>query len=274
MNAVITGVGRLGATVNTALAGAGDCARFGLAAGWYAVSGLFRSRIYPRTELIRQMDRTGARSLPIVVLVSALVGMTLVAQTVPTLAQFGQTQVVAGIVGVSITRSLGPVLTAIIFTGRVGAAFTAEIGTMKVSEEILALETMGIRPIGFLIAPRVLSAALMLMALTVVFDVVALTAAYLIATTQFGILPDDYREYTLRFVGPSDFNFGIFKAAIFSVMITVISCYKGFNVRGGGLDVGRATMQAVVFCLLAVIYADFVLSLLYNVLVKTGWITV
>lgn len=260
----------VGGAVNGLVVSSGECVIFGLSAIRYAVLGLFGGRIYRRSELIVQMDRTGARSLPIVILVAGLVGMTLVAQTVPTLATFGQQSFVAGIVGVSITRTLGPVLAAIVFTGRVGAAYTAEIGTMKVSEELLALETMGIPPIGFLIAPRVAAAALMLMALTVVFDVVALSAAYAIATTQFAIPAEDYREITLLFVAPDDFLFGVAKAAIFSVIIATVSCYKGFKVRGSGVDVGKATMQAVVICLFTIIFADFMLSLLYNVLKAHG----
>jgi len=260
----------VGGAVNGLVVSSGECVIFGLSAIRYAVLGLFGGRIYRRSELIVQMDRTGARSLPIVILVAGLVGMTLVAQTVPTLATFGQQSFVAGIVGVSITRTLGPVLAAIVFTGRVGAAYTAEIGTMKVSEELLALETMGIPPIGFLIAPRLAAAALMLMALTVVFDVVALSAAYAIATTQFAIPAEDYREITLLFVAPDDFLFGVAKAAIFSVIIATVSCYKGFKVRGSGVDVGKATMQAVVICLFTIIFADFMLSLLYNVLRAHG----
>jgi phospholipid/cholesterol/gamma-HCH transport system permease protein len=263
-------VASLGASVNGVVAASGACVLFGASAIGYAVLGLFRRRIYRRSELIIQMDRTGARSLPIIMLVAALVGMTLVAQTVPTLANFNQQSMVAGIVGVSICRTLGPVLAAIVFTGRVGAAYTAEIGTMKVSEELLALETMGIPPVGFLIAPRVAAATVMLMVLTVVFDVVALACAYAIATTQYGIPADEYRETMLLFLSNDDFMFGIGKALIFSVMVAVVSCFMGFNVRGGGVDVGRATMRSVVICILSIIFADFMLSLLYNILKSHG----
>lgn len=263
-------VASLGAAVNGVVTASGACVRFGAAAIGYAFLGLFRARIYRRSELVIQMDRTGARSFPIIVLVAALVGMTLVAQTVPTLANFNQQSMVAGIVGVSICRTLGPVLAAIVFTGRVGAAYTAEIGTMKVGEELLALETMGVPPIGFLIAPRVAAAVLMLMVLTVVFDVVALACAYAIATTQYGIPAEEYRETMLLFLTPDDFVFGIGKAMVFSLVVAVVSCFMGYQVRGGGVDVGRATMKAVVICILSIIFADFMLSLLYNILKSHG----
>jgi len=268
---ILPAVAGLGSLVNTAVSSTGEAARLGAAAMWYGIKGLVVPKVYNRFDLVRQMELTGARSLPIVVLVSSLVGMTLVAQMIPTLETYGTKEVVSGVVGVSITRTLGPVLTAIVFTGRVGAAFTAELGTMKVSEEILALETMGINPVGYLIAPRLFAGFLMLMALTVIFDACALLSAYFIATIQFGIDPDDYIDIGRRFTNMWDFGYGVIKAAFFSVIITVVSCYKGFSVKGSGEDVGRATMESVVICLLAVIFADFALSLAYNVFVRLGW---
>ncbi|NUQ35167.1 MAG: ABC transporter permease, partial [Planctomycetaceae bacterium] len=180
------------------------------------------------------------------------------------------TRFVAGLVGLSITRTLGPVLTAIIFTGRVGAAYTAELGTMKVSDELLALETMGISSIGYLAAPRVLAGAFALLALTVIFDLCALTSALLMCTMQFGVDQQIYMDVTHAFVDMWDLGFGMFKGVVFSLLISMIACYKGFNVKGSGLDVGRATMESVVMCLVVVIFADFVLSLVFNIASNFG----
>lgn len=263
---ILHAIARLGEPMVRACVLTGACALFGCRTFWYAMKGLVRPRVYPRFELARQLVLIGVRSLPIVVVVSALLGLTLVAQTAPTMQRFGTEAFVGGMVGLAITRTLGPVMTAIVFTGRVGAAYTAEIGTKSVSEELLALETMGINPIAYLIAPRVLAGTITLMVLTVIFDIVALTSAYMISIGQFNIDSEQYVEYLKMFVQHSDFLYGIFKAAVFSFTLTVIACFIGSRVRGGGENVGRATMDSVVICIVVVIFTDFILSQLFNVL--------
>ena len=260
---VLTG---LGGFVNRRLEVLGNALRFGFMAAIYGVRGIFDRRIYPRHDLVVQMDYTGARSVPIILLLGFLVGASLVIQTTPSLAKYGTPDLVAGVVGVTILRTLGPLLAAIIFAGRVGAAFTAELGTMAVSEEILALDTMGIDPVGYIVAPRFLSAILMLPALTVLFDAAALAGGYLAGVYQFNIAPQDYLDITKEFAPISNFIFGIGKSFVFAVIITLVCCYKGFHVKGIGMEVGRATMQAIVICLIGIIFADFLLSMVYNLL--------
>ncbi len=264
----VTLLSELGKSINFLIMNTGNVFFFGLQSLRLACAGLIRPKIYPRFEVIRQIEIAGARSLPIIMLTSALSGMTLVAQMIPTLQAYGTEVFVSSIVGVTIMRSLGPILTAIVFTSRVGAAYTAEIGSMKVSEEILALETMGISPIGYVIAPRLIAGILSLMALTVVFDFCAFGAAYLISVYQFNIPSQDYINMTLEFLDIGDFAYGILKAMVFSFLLTLIACYKGFHVRGSGAEVGKATMEAVVLCLVIIIFADFVLSLAYNILIE------
>ncbi len=258
----------VGSFVNRQLSALGSTIRFGSTAAMYAARGVINRRIYPRHELVVQIDYTGARSTPIMILTGFLVGMTLVAQTTPTLARYGPQELVAGVVGVSVLRTLGPVLAAIIFAGRVGAGFTAELGTMKVGEEVQALDTMGVDPIGYLVAPRIFAAVLMLPCLTICFDAAALIGGFIIGVYNFNIPVADYLDITKQFVYLSNFTFGIFKSAVFAVIITVVCCYKGFSVQGSAMEVGRATMQAIVVCLVSIIFTDFVLSLFYNILAK------
>jgi phospholipid/cholesterol/gamma-HCH transport system permease protein len=256
----------LGSVVNRYIAAFGASVRFGGAAAGFGVRGLFNRRIYPRRELFVQMDYTGARSVSIMVLLGLLVGGSLVLQTTPSIGRYGPSELVAGVVGVSILRTLGPLLAAIIFAGRVGAGFTAELGTMAVSEEIQALDTMGIHPVGYLVAPRFIAGCLMLPACTVLFDLSALMGGYAVGVTQFNISHESWMEVTQQFVRMSDFVFGLSKSVVFAVIITLVCCFKGFNVKGSGLEVGRATMQAIVICLVLVIFSDFVMSGVYNIL--------
>ena len=270
MSAVSDGITNLGALINRHVATVGAAVKFGAAAVSFGVRGIFNKRIYPRRDLIVQMDYTGARSAPIMLLLGFLVGASLVIQTTPSLARYGPGELVAGVVGVSVLRTLGPLLAAIIFAGRVGAGFTAELGTMAVSEEILALDTMGIHPVGYLVAPRFLAACLMLPACTVLFDLSALVGGYLAGTLQFGITHESWMDVTKQFVNLSNFTFGIAKSVVYAIIITLTCCFKGFNVKGSGMEVGRATMQAIVISLILIIFSDFVMSMVYNFLSKLG----
>jgi phospholipid/cholesterol/gamma-HCH transport system permease protein len=263
-------VASIGSVINRWISTLGDAVRFGAAAVWFGIRGIFNRRIYPRHDLIVQMDYTGARSTPIMLLLGLLVGASLVIQTTPSLARYGPAELVAGVVGVSVLRTLGPLLAAIIFAGRVGAGFTAELGTMAVSEEITALDSMGIHPVGYLVAPRFLAACIMLPACTVLFDFAALAGAYIVGIYQFNISHEAWMDVTKQFVELSNFTFGLAKSVVFAVIITLVCCYKGFNVKGSGMEVGRATMQAIVVCLILIIFADFVLSMVYNFLSKLG----
>lgn len=270
MSLISDSISSLGAAVNRQVATFGAVVRFGAAAAAFGVKGLFYRRVYPRRELLVQMDYAGARSALIILLLGGLVGASLVLQTTPSMARYGPGELVAGVVGVSVLRTLGPLLAAIIFAGRVGAGLTAELGTMAVSEEIQALDTMGIHPVGYLVAPRFISGCLMLPALTVMFDLAAIVGGYAVGVTQFGITHEAWMDVTEQFVSMSDFTFGIVKSFLFAMIITLICCFKGFHVRGSGMDVGRATMHAIVLCLIIIICADFIMSMVYNFLYRMG----
>ena len=171
--------------------------------------------------------------MPIVVLIAVLVGSILVLQTAYQLQRYGQVRLVAGLVAVSVSRELGPLLTAILITGRVGAAFTAELGTMKVAEEILALEVMAIHPVGFLVAPRFLELVLMLPCLTLVADVAGLLGGFATGTLVYDISQSSYIDTTLRWLLFRDVLSGLIKSVVFAVIITMVGCYRALIVEGG-----------------------------------------
>ncbi len=240
-------------------------ARWSLA-GLLSVFGIVRARAFEGRLIITHAEQAGVRSFGIVALVAFLVGLTLVLQTILVLETYGQRTMVAGVVGVSLARELGPFVTAIIFTGRVGAAWTAELGTMKVQEEILALETMGINPIAYLVAPRFIAALVVVPCLTMLAIFIGIFAGYLLGCYRFEIDPQTYFETTRFFVEQKDIVFSMFKSVVFAILIAVVCCYKGFSVEGGGEEVGRATMEAVVLSIVLIIFFDTVLVLVFNMI--------
>ena len=239
---------------------------FGFDLVYWSTLGWFRRKSFPRREIFKQMSGTGVDTLPIIGMVSFLVGLTLVLQSIFVLARSGQEDLVGGIVAISMTRELGPLITAIIFTGRVGAAYTAELGTMKISEEILALETMAINPIAYLGAPRLLSGLFVMPALTIFSIFIGMFASFLVGTVFYGISTIGFDFVIKSFLDAKDIWFGIAKSFAFGIIIVIVSCYKGFIVEGGGEQVGKATMEAVVMCLVSIIFGDALFTLIYNIM--------
>jgi phospholipid/cholesterol/gamma-HCH transport system permease protein len=203
-----------------------------------------------------QMDEVGVRSLPIVFLVSFFIGIILVLQTSYQLATFGATNYAASLASVALTRELGPLLTAIVVAGRVSAAFTAELGTMMVTEEIMALEVMAIHPIAYLVVPRFIALVVMLPCLTVLADLVGMVGGYVIGTTAVGIRPSLYIQTTIEALLLKDVLTGLFKSVVFAVIIVLVGCYMAFVVKGGAEGVGKSTMISVVTSLILIILAD------------------
>jgi phospholipid/cholesterol/gamma-HCH transport system permease protein len=206
------------------------------------------------------MYDTGVRSLPIVLLIGCLAGIILSLETARQLQRFGQVHLVAGLVALSMARSLGPLLTAIVVTGRVGAAYTAELGTMKVSEEILALEIMAVNPVGYLVAPRFLALLFMLPCLTIFADAMGLIGGYLIGTTVWHISSSQYINTTLVWLLLPDIFAGLLKSVVFAVIIGMVGCYRALVVEGGAEGVGQATMVSVVTTIVLIIVADGVFT--------------
>jgi phospholipid/cholesterol/gamma-HCH transport system permease protein len=213
-----------------------------------------------QARILEQVDEIGTHSLPLVVTVSALLGIALTVIISFELKEMSALSYIPGFVAVAIFREMGPLITAMIVAARVGAAFTARIGTMKVSEEILALETMAINPVRFLIVQRFIGLLLALPALTMLASFSAVFGGFLFGSTRLGIRADVYVRETLDVLTFEDLYSGMVKSAVFAVVIVVVACYRGLVVEGGAEDVGKSTMVSVVSSMLAIIMFDTVMT--------------
>jgi phospholipid/cholesterol/gamma-HCH transport system permease protein len=215
-------------------------------------------------EVPRLMERAGADSLPIVLVINFLVGLVTAFQAAVQLKQFGANIFVADLVGLSVTRELAPLMTAIIVAGRSGAAFSAELGTMRVSEEVDALRTLGFDPYTFLVFPRVVALVLVLPLLTILADVVGVAGGVVVAMLGLDITANAYLIQTQKAVGLWDVLSGCLKTLFFGVNIALIACQRGLAARGGAEGVGRATTSAVVTSLFAIVVVDAIFTVLFN----------
>ena len=213
-----------------------------------------------QARLLEYVDEIGTRSLLLVLTVSALLGIALTVLIAFQLKEVGGYNYIPGFVAMAIFREMAPLITAVIIAGRVGAAFTARIGTMKVSEEILALETMAINPVRFLVVQRFMGLLLSLPALTLLAGFTAVFGSFLFGSTRLGIRPDTYLRGTLDVLMFKDVYSGVIKSTVFAVVIAMIGCYRGLVVEGGAEDVGRSTMLSVVSSTLAIIVLDTVMT--------------
>jgi phospholipid/cholesterol/gamma-HCH transport system permease protein len=204
----------------------------------------------------RHYAMVGADSVPIVSTIAACTGMILSLQAAQQLEKVGALSYVANLVGVTITTELGPLLTAIILAGRSGAAFTAEIATMRISEEIDALEVIGVDPIRFLVWPKMLSMIIMVPALTVWADFVGIFAGGLFSSLVLDLNARDYFENTATFLKVGDLLSGLVKALGFGITITIVGCWQGFLASEGAADVGRRTTKSVVLSIFLIILLD------------------
>ncbi len=230
---------------------------------------LFTRRVrFGRTALVTQLVRTGVRATGIVTLVCGCVGFILALQMEPPLADFGQSDKIANIIGVAILRELGPLISAIVLAGFAGASIAAELGTMVVGEEIEALEAHALNPIRFLVVPRVLATIIALVLLTVVGDITAVIFGGVMTVNFLGVPYQQYLSNTLNQLVLSDFLSGLIKAGVFGLILSTIACYNGLNVTGGAAGVGRATTNTVVQAIVAIILADFVFTTIFFSL---GW---
>jgi phospholipid/cholesterol/gamma-HCH transport system permease protein len=208
--------------------------------------------------VLLQMEAIGVRSIPIVFLTAMFTGMVLVLQTAVGLARYGAEEQSSGVAALAFAREMGPVLTALIVAGRVGAGIAAEVGTMKVTEQIDALRTLAANPVHYLVVPRVIAAALMLPILTICGDVVGLFGGYVVGVYSIGIPSTTYTQIALEWLQVRDVASGIIKTPLFGVIIGVISCYHGFEATGGAEGVGRATTRAVVWGSILILTANYI----------------
>ena len=212
---------------------------------------------------VHQMVLVGVNSVPIVFLISVFIGLVLGLQGAYQLQKFGAAYYVAALVGVSMTRELGPLITAIIVAGRSGSAFAAEIGTMKVSEEIDALEVMGLNSVKYLVVPKYLSMLVMMPCLTLISDFSGILGGGLFETYQLGQPLAQVLASTRDSLLMRDIWTGLIKSLVFGLIITKVGCYEGFSVRGGAEGVGKATTSSVVVSIFLVILADVIFTALF-----------
>ena len=208
----------------------------------------------------RQMVDIGYYSLPVVGLTAIFTGMVLALQSHTGFSRFEAESAVATIVVLSMTRELGPVLAGLMVAGRVGASMAAEIGTMRVTEQIDALTTLSTNPFKYLVWPRVLAGMLMLPFLVLVADIIGVLGGYLVGVYKLGFGPQEYLNRTLDYLETEDVVSGLVKAAIFGFIIALMGCYQGYYSRGGAQGVGSATTKAVVSASIMILTANYIVT--------------
>jgi len=226
-----------------------------------------RLRMLRRVDVLRAADEAGVRAIPLVLLLGVLIGLILAFQSLVPMRRFGADIYVANLVALGVVRELGPLLTAMVLAGRSGSAFAAEIGTMKVNQELDALATMGVDAMTMLVLPRLLAATVMMPVLTVLMDFAGLLGMTLVLT-GFGVPPVVVLHQVASALVPLDFTGGLFKACVFGVAVAAIGCRAGLATGVGPRAVGQAATSAVVGGIVATIMLDGVLAVLYN---RLGW---
>lgn len=211
-------------------------------------------------NIMKQLLEIGVRSTPVVLITAVFTGMVLALQSYTGFKRFNAQVLMGTVVALSMTRELGPVLTGLIVSGRAGAAMAAELGTMKVTEQIDALYTMATNPVKYLIVPRFLAGLIMLPALTVLADIIGIIGGYFVGVVILDSNPTVYVRRTIDYLELSDIYNGLIKASFFGMAISLISCYKGFYAEGGAEGVGKATTGAVVISSMTILISDYFLS--------------
>ena len=214
---------------------------------------------YPRL-ILQQAEEVGVQSLPVVLLTALFTGMVLALQSYIVFHRFAAESMIGAVVSLSMVRELGPVLVALMVAGRVGSSFAAELGTMRVSEQIDALWTLSTDPLRYLVMPRLIAAVLMLPLLVVVADFLGVMGGYAISVGMLDQNPAVYIEKSTQFMELDDMYSGIIKAVFFGMLISVIGCTEGFHCRGGAEGVGRATTSAVVIACMSILVSDYFLT--------------
>jgi phospholipid/cholesterol/gamma-HCH transport system permease protein len=214
-------------------------------------------------SFFRHAERSGVESVPLVALVSFFLGLTMALLTGYQLQRFGTERLVPGLVAIAFTRELGPLITGIMLAARIGAAFTAELGTMTVSEEVEAIEAMGIGPLRFLVAPRMLALFFLMPCLSTIANIAAIAATSLISKAYFAIAFPYFVDLVRDSLLIRDLITGVLKSFLFGLLIAAIACYRGLNVKGGAAGVGTATTSSVVTAITVVIGVDTLYNVVY-----------
>ncbi|MBN1878646.1 ABC transporter permease [bacterium] len=211
----------------------------------------------------KQMEEIGVQSVWVAMITTTFTGGILALQSYSSFKRFDAESLIGTMVAISICRELSPILVGLIVAGRVGSAMAAELGSMKVTEQIDALYTLAVNPIQYLIVPRMIACFLMMPVLTLFGDIVGISGGYLVATKIYDLNPITYIRSSFDFLTYEDVYSGLIKSAIFGIAIAIVSCFKGFNTQGGAVGVGKATTSAVVISMMLILILDYIMGALF-----------
>lgn len=259
----------IGARTITGINHMGRFARFAWQATKASAHSCSKASTYPL--ICSQMEIIGVRSVPVVMITGAFVGMTLAIQAYDQLAGMGLEEHLGVLINVSVVKELGPVLAAIMLAGRVGGALTAELGTMKVTEQIDAIRSMGTDPVRHLVAPRLLACLFLTPFLIIYADLLGIVGGYFVSVVQLGINSRAYWSFSAQGAELWDVSIGVIKGFFFGAAIAVISCYKGFTCKEGAQGVGQACTEAFVASFISILALDFVLAVIFKAIYNTLW---
>jgi len=257
-NKILRRIQSIGAAIVDSLDYAGSFARLFFQTLFWVFVPPFKSE-----RTFDQAKKIGIESLPIVSLVSFFIGVILALQTAYQMQKLSSEIYIANIVALSIVRELGPVITSLIVAGRCGAAVTAELGTMKVTEQVDALETLATSPVKYLVVPRFLAFTFMMPVLTIYANLVGIIGGYLICVYRLGIRSGMYLNLTFHSLQIKDLTTGLIKTIVFGIIIAMVGCLEGLRVEGGAEGVGKATTKSVVVSFILIIAADCVFTALF-----------
>ncbi|MFH1347635.1 MAG: ABC transporter permease [Candidatus Margulisiibacteriota bacterium] len=228
----------------------------------YTLRDIFKGKVNVKLVL-EQMVKIGIGSLPLALVTSVFVGMVFALQIAGEFVRFGAGKFVGGVMSIAMARELGPAITGIVVAARVAASITAEIGTMKVTEQVDAMEALGASPVRYLIIPRFIASTVMLPVLTILTVITGFLGGYAVAVYVSGINPVQYMETAQNLAKMWDVYGGLIKTAVFGMIIAIVACYKGLNTRGGAKGVGESTTSSVVTTLISLFIVNYFLSILF-----------
>ncbi len=259
-------VHRLGEQVFDAVSDIGGVAEFsGLTFAW-----LFRRR--PKwSVLVPNFYAIGVSSVPVVAITGTFIGMVLAVQAHSQFAAMGMATRLGSVINISLVKELGPVLAATMLAGRVGSSMAAELGTMRVTEQIDALSALGTNPIYYLAVPRLLACVLLIPLLTLMADFMGVIGGAVVSTQMLGVDAFHYWKHSREYVGSLDLFAGVFKSFFFGASIALISCHRGFHSRAGAEGVGRAATEAFVYSFIAILAVDFLIGWAWNMVYYSIW---
>jgi phospholipid/cholesterol/gamma-HCH transport system permease protein len=262
----MTPVHRLGEQVFDLVSDVGDVAVFSA----LTISWLFRRRS-SWSVLVPNFYMIGVSSVPVVAITGTFIGMVLAVQAHSQFAMMGLATRLGSVINISLVKELGPVLAATMLAGRVGSAMSAELGTMRVTEQIDALTALGTNPIHYLVVPRFLACFLLIPLLTLMADFMGVIGGAVISTQVLMVDSFAYWQHSREFVDGIDIIAGVFKSLFFGAAIAMISCHRGFNSRAGAEGVGRAATEAFVYSFIAILFLDFIIGIVWNATYRTLW---